>query len=195
MKTIILASNNANKVREISEELKETDIRIISQEEAGCDIEVEENGTTFIENAVLKAEAIYNLLKMPVIADDSGLEVDALGGEPGVYTKRYAGPNATDQDKINKVLNLIKDVEDSKRTANFKCAICYINENGEKHIFEEKCEGKIAHKPQGTAGFAYDPIFLYGNKTFAEMTTEEKNEISHRGKAVKKLVEYLKENG
>lgn len=192
MKTIVLASNNINKVREISEKVKSYDIKIISQSEAGCDIDVEETGTTFIENATLKAEAIYKILGMPVIADDSGLEVDALNGEPGVYTKRYAGPNATDEDKINKVLNLLKDVEESKRTARFKCAICYIDEKGEKHIFEEACEGKIANKPCGTAGFAYDPIFLYGSKSFAEMTSEEKNEISHRGKAVEKLIEYLK---
>lgn len=193
MQTIILASNNKNKLREISEKVKTFNIKIISQSEAGYDIEVEETGKTFQENAILKAETIYKIANTPVIAEDSGVEIDALNGEPGVYTARYAGPNATSKDKIEKVLNLLKDTEDSKRTARFKCALCYIDKKGEKHIFEESCEGKITNEPRGTNGFAYDPIFLYGTKTFAQMTEEEKNKISHRGKAINKFIEYLKE--
>lgn len=191
MKTIILASNNKNKLNEITEKVKGLDLKIISQSEEGYDIEVEETGKTFEENAILKAEAIYKISNMPVIAEDSGLEIDSLNGEPGVYTGRYAGENATSQDKIEKVLNLMENIEESKRTARFKCVICYIDKEGEKHIFEGSCEGKITYEPYGTAGFDYDPIFLYDTRTFAQMTSEEKNKISHRGKAVNKLVEYL----
>ena len=191
METIILASNNKNKLKEITEKVKQLDLKIISQSEAGYDIEVEETGKTFEENAILKAEAIYKMLKLPVIAEDSGLEIDSLNGEPGIYTGRYAGAKATGKDKIEKVLKLMKDVEENKRTARFKCVICYVDKKGEKHIFEGSCEGKITYKPYGTAGFDYDPIFLYDTRTFAQMSSEEKNEISHRGKAVKKLVEYL----
>ncbi|MBR3003270.1 MAG: RdgB/HAM1 family non-canonical purine NTP pyrophosphatase [Clostridia bacterium] len=190
---IILASNNENKLREIKEKIKNLDIEIISQKEAGFDIEVEETGTTFEENAILKAEAIYNLTKKPVIAEDSGLEIDALNGEPGVFSKRYAGPNATNEEKIEKVLNLLKDVPDEKRTARFKCVGCYIDEHGQKHIFEGKVEGKIGFEPHGYDGFGYDPIFIckFG-KTFAEISSEEKNKISHRGRMIEAFVEYLK---
>lgn len=193
MQTIILASNNKNKLREISEKVKTFNIKIISQSEVGYDIEVEETGKTFQENAILKAETIYKMANTPVIAEDSGLEIDALNGEPGIYSGRYAGPNATNKDRIEKILNLLKNVEYNKRTARFKCALCYIDKKGEKHIFEESCEGKITNEPCGTAGFAYDPIFLYGTKTFAQMTEEEKNKISHRGKTINKFIEYLKE--
>lgn len=191
METIILATNNENKVKEISAKLKEFNIEVISQREVGCDIDVEETGTTFEENATLKAEAIYKELGRPVIADDSGLEIDALNGEPGVYSKRFAGQNASDEDRINKVLNLLQNVEESKRTARFKCTLCYIDENGTKHVFEGVCEGKIADKPCGNNKFGYDPIFIYEDKTFAQMTDEEKNAVSHRGRAVQQLVDFF----
>ncbi len=194
METIILASNSANKIIEISQKLKPFNINVISQAEAGYNIEVDETGTTFKENAILKADAIYEKTKMPVIADDSGLEIDALGGKPGVYSKRFAGENATDSDRIEKILDLMKDIEDNKRTARFKCTICYIDKFGDKHIFEGTCEGKITTKLYGNDGFGYDPIFLYGTKTFAQMTQEEKNKVSHRGKAINKLVEFLLNN-
>lgn len=190
---VILASNNKNKLKEIKTKLNPYGIEVVSQKEAGFDIDVEETGTTFSENAILKAEAIYKMANKPVISDDSGLEIDALNGEPGIYSARYAGENATDADKINKVLNLMKDVTDeNKRTARFKCAICYIDNNGEKHIFEQSCEGVIATETHGDNGFGYDPIFMVGEKSFAELSSDEKNLISHRGKAVKELVEYLK---
>lgn len=190
---VILASNNENKLKEIKTKLNPFGIEVVSQKEAGFDIDVEETGTTFSENAILKAEAIYKMANKPVISDDSGLEIDALNGEPGIYSARYAGENATDADKINKVLNLMKDVTDeNKRTARFKCAICYIDNNGEKHIFEQSCEGVIATETHGDNGFGYDPIFMVGEKSFAELSSDEKNLISHRGKAVKELVEYLK---
>lgn len=191
---IIFASNNENKLREIRAKLKNGDVKIISQKEAGFNLEVDETGTTFEENAILKAEAIYNLTKKPVLAEDGGLEVDALDGAPGVYSHRFAGENATDEDRRNKILTLLKDIPDEKRTARFKCVGCYIDENGEKHIFEGITEGRIAYEAKGNNGFGYDPIFVceYG-KTFAEIPAEEKNKISHRGRLIEKFVKYLEE--
>ena len=189
----ILASNNDGKIREMKEKLNPLGITVISQKEAGYNIEVDETGTTFEENATLKAEAIYKLSKLPVISDDSGLEIDALNGEPGIYSARYAGENATDEDRRNKVLNLMKNVEKEKRTARFTCAICYIDEDGNKHIFKQSCEGTKATEPHGVNGFEYDPIFLVGEKSFAELSNNEKNKISHRGKAIDEFVKYLKQ--
>lgn len=191
MKEVILASNNKNKLKEFKEKLKRFDINVISQKEAGFDIDVEETGTTFTENAIIKAETIYDLCKKPVISDDSGLEIDFLDGAPGVYSHRFAGPEATDKDRINKVLKLMKDVPNDKRTARFKCSICYIDSNREKHIFEGCCDGKIAREELGNNNFGYDPIFLCGDKTFAQMSRDEKSEISHRGLAMKKFLEFM----
>ena len=192
---LILASNNANKLSEMKEKLKKYGINVVSQKEAGFDIEVDETGTTFTENAVLKAEKIHELSGRPVIADDSGLEIDALGGEPGVYSHRWAGPDATDEDRINKALSLMKNVEEGKRTARFRCAMCYIDEKGEKHIFEGVAEGKIGYEPIGRNGFGFDPIFIWNNnKTFAELSREEKNQVSHRGRAITKFLEFLDKN-
>lgn len=193
MREVILASNNKNKLAEFKEKLKKFDINVVSQKEAGFDIDVEETGTTFTENAKIKAEAIYDLCKKPVISDDSGLEIDFLDGAPGVYSHRFAGPDATDKDRINKVLNLMENVPDDSRTARFKCSICYIDSNGEKHVFEGCCEGKIAKEELGNNNFGYDPIFLCGDKTFAQMTSEEKSEISHRGLAMKKFIEFMED--
>lgn len=192
MKEIILASNNKNKLSEYKEKLERFNINVISQKEAGFDIEVEEMGTTFTENAKIKAEAIYKLSKKPVISDDSGLEIDFLNGEPGVYSHRFAGPDATDKDRNNKVLKLMEKVQDdNNRIARFKCSICYIDNKGMEHIFEGCCEGKIAREELGNNNFGYDPIFLYGDKTFAQMTREEKSEVSHRGLAMKKFMEFI----
>ncbi len=184
---IILASNNKNKLREIREILEPAGFAVMSQAEAGADIEVDENGKTFSENAYLKAKAIYDLLKMPVLADDSGLEIEALGGAPGVYSARYA----EEGQRKAKVLAEMADVPDDKRTADFACCICYIDENGNEHYFEGKCFGKIGYECIGENGFGYDPIFMYGDRSFAEITAEEKNRVSHRALALKKLKEYF----
>ena len=192
-KSIILASNNKHKIQEIKAKLELLNIDILSQSESGYNIDVEENGTTFAENAAIKAKALYEIIKKPVIADDSGLEVDLLDGAPGVYSARFCGPDATDKDKYNKILELLKDVNDiEKRAARFKCVICYIDERGKEHFFEGACEGTISFEPKGDGDFGYDPIFLVGDRTFAEMSEEEKNKISHRGLAIDKLFEYLK---
>ena len=191
MTEIVLASNNQNKLREIKSKLEKFNINVISQKEAGIDIDVEETGTTFEENACLKAETIYNILKKPVLADDSGLEIDYLDGAPGVYSHRFC--EGTDEDRYNKVLELLDGVPEEKRTARYRCSMCFIDEEGNKHIFEDKAEGIIGYEPKGTNGFGFDPIVisLDKGKTFAELTPDEKNSISHRGKAVAKFVEYI----
>ena len=197
MKEIIIATNNQNKVKEMKEKLSKIGINAISQSEAGIDIEVDETGETFRENAEIKATAIYDMLNKPVIADDSGLCIDYLNGAPGVHSHRFAGENATSKDRINIVLEKLKHVPDEKRTARFECAICYIDDKGEKHFFEDKAEGVIGYEPIGSNGFGFDPIFHYeGDKrSFAEYSPEEKNAVSHRGKAVAQFINYIKNNG
>ncbi len=190
---VILASNNKNKIREMEQILAPFGMEVISQREAGADFEVEENGTTFAENAELKARAVYERLGCAVIADDSGLVVDALNGAPGVYSHRYAGENATDEQRCQKLLSEMEGVPAEKRTARFLCEICYFDENGEKHFFTGSCEGTIGTEPKGENGFGYDPIFCSGDKTLAEMTDDEKNQISHRGNALRLFRTYLKE--
>lgn len=190
---VVLASNNRNKLREMEQILKPFDMEVISQIDAGVDFEVEENGTTFRENAEIKASAVYEKLHMPVIADDSGLVVDALGGAPGVYSHRFAGENASDKDRSLKVLSELINIPKDKRSARFICEICYIDENGEKHFFSGSCEGFIGNEERGENGFGYDPIFCVGDKTLAEMTDDEKNKISHRGNALRLFNKYLKE--
>lgn len=192
-KIVILASNNKYKLEEISKKLSEFDIKVISQKEAIGDLEVEETGTTFAENAILKAEAIFKITGKPVIADDSGLAVDYLNGKPGVYSNRFAGPDANDDDRINKIIEALDGVPDEKRTARFICSICYVDANGEKHVFENSCEGIIATEKHGDNGFGYDPIFMVGDKSFAEISKDEKNKISHRGKAIADFVKFIRE--
>ncbi len=190
---VILASNNKNKIREMSQILSPFGMEVLSQREAGADFEVEENGTTFRENAEIKAEAVYERLGVPVIADDSGLVVDALGGAPGVYSHRFAGENATDRDRNDKLMRELADVPEEKRTARFMCVICFIDEKGEKHFFEGTCEGVIGREPRGENGFGYDPVFYRDGKSLAEMTDDEKNSISHRGNALRLMKKYLEE--
>ena len=189
---LIFGSNNKNKLRELKSKLQKFNINVISQEEAGFNIEVDETGTTFEENAVLKAEAIYRLCNKPVISEDGGLEIDYLNGEPGVYSHRYAGEDASDEDRVNKILTLLKNVPEEKRTARFRCCGCYIDEKGQKHLFEGTTEGKIAEAPKGNNGFAYDPIFICElGKSFGEISSEEKNQISHRGRMLDKFADFL----
>lgn len=185
---IILASNNENKLREVREILLPIGIEVISLSEAGADSDPEENGTTFAENAYIKAKSAYDMTGLPVIADDSGLEVEALNGAPGIYSARYA-PKGHGR---KRVLEEMKDVPDEKRGANFTCCICYIDEQGKARYFEGKCFGKIGYEIRGTNGFGFDSIFMYGDKSFAELSAEEKNAVSHRAEALKKLEEFFK---
>ena len=189
---IILATNNAHKVQELRRMLEPLGYTLYSQKEKGISIEVEENGTTFEENAFLKAKAIYDLTGCAALADDSGLCVDALDGRPGVYSARYAGEDATDADRNRKLLSELEGV--NNRSAHFTCAIAYIDAAGKERVFEGICPGKIGFAPKGADGFGYDPIFLCGDKTFGEMTAEEKDAVSHRGRANRMLENYLKQN-
>lgn len=188
---IIIATGNAGKVREFKRMLEPLGYQVFSQKEKGIILDVEETGTTFAENAVRKAKAVWEKVKLPVIADDSGLCVDALDGRPGIYSARYAGEGATDADRVKKLLTELEGKEN--RTGRFVCAIAYIDGAGEPHVFEGVCEGTMAESPRGEDGFGYDPIFLVGEKTFAEMTAKEKDAVSHRGKANRLLEDYLKQ--
>ncbi len=192
MKKIIAATKNRNKIREFKEILPDFDI--ITQEEAGIDIDVEETGTTFRENALLKAKAIFDKTGIPSLADDSGLEVFALGGEPGVYSARYGGEGLDDRGRLELVLEKMKNVDDCLRGARFVCSIAFVTDKG---IYEAEgvCEGVITREAKGDNGFGYDPIFYVEEKgkTNAEMTSEEKNEISHRGRALKQLADEIKD--
>ena len=186
MNKIVFATNNANKLREASEILAPLGIEVISQREAGADCEPEENGTTFAENAMIKAKSVYDIVRIPVFADDSGLCVDALDGRPGVYSARYA-PKGQECEKL---LEEMKDIPDENRTASFQCVIAYIDDNCNFTV-NGSCVGKIGYEEKGTNGFGYDPVFVVGEKTMAEMTAEEKNALSHRGAALRALYEML----
>ncbi len=187
---IIAATKNKNKLREFGEILK--GFEIISQEDAGVDIDVEETGTTFEENSYLKAKAIYDITGITTIADDSGLCVDVLDGEPGVYSARYGGEGYDDKGRVQLLLKNMKDVPDEKRTARFVCVITLVGNEGTITARGE-CEGRIDYDPKGENGFGYDPVFYVDRfeKTLAEVTPEEKNSISHRGKALKIFAEKL----
>lgn len=189
MTKIVLATNNKNKLREVREILNPLGIEVLSQQEAGVDVNPEENGETFAANAEIKARAVFAEIAMPVIADDSGLCVDALDGAPGVYSARFAPEGAL----CEKLLSLMANVPDAERTAKFVTDIALIDENGELLICEGECCGKIGYEKRGTNGFGYDPVFMYGDQSFAELSAEEKNQVSHRANALKKLYDVLKE--
>lgn len=188
---IILASNNMGKLREMREILEPLGIGLRSQKDAGFLGEVEENGSTFEENALIKARAVYLAAGGSVIADDSGLEVDFLGGKPGIYSHRYAGEGASDADRRRKLLEEMAGASAEKRGARFVCVIAYIDENGGEKLFRAECEGTIGYEERGTGGFGYDAVFLAREKSFAEISAEEKNALSHRGKALQMLKEYF----
>lgn len=193
---LILATNNQNKLREIREMLSNMSLTICGQREAGIDLTVEENGTTFSENAAIKAQAIFdrqsaNNENCYVLADDSGLCVDALDGAPGVYSHRFAGEDATDAQRCEKLLSLMENVPKENRGAYFACAMCLITPDGTKYVVEGRVEGCIGYVPHGENGFGYDPIFEINGRSFAEFTAEEKNAVSHRKRALEQVVALL----
>lgn len=192
---IIIASNNAHKVNEIKNILKEFPYEVVSLKESGIDVEIEENGKTFEENAYIKAKTILDLTGQAVLADDSGLEVDALGGEPGVLSARYSGVHGDDKANNRKLLEKLKDVPEEKRTARFVCAMVLLTPDGHRIDARGTVEGVIGYEEKGNNGFGYDPLFNIPeiHKTFAQLTEEEKNSISHRGNALKELCKKLKE--
>ncbi|WP_124101212.1 RdgB/HAM1 family non-canonical purine NTP pyrophosphatase [Ruminococcus sp. Marseille-P6503] len=187
---LIIASNNKGKIREYKELLEPLGYEAVSQSEAGINTEAEETGETFAENAAIKARAIYKLKKCAVLADDSGLSVDALGGEPGVYSARYGGLSS-DGERCGLILEKLKGVSEEKRGASFICAIHFIRPDGREISVEGRCEGRIGYSPLGENGFGYDPIFMYGEKSFAQADAEFKNSVSHRGKALAELLKAL----
>ena len=190
---LILASNNANKLKEFRSLVADLDIELLSQREAGCDFEVEETGTTFEENAYLKASAVTDATGIAAVADDSGLCVDALNGEPGIYSARYGlGHAASDQERYQYLLQKMEGVEN--RSARFVCCICCTLPDGSVIRSRGECEGEIMLAPKGHNGFGYDPVFhpLCLDKGMAELTPEEKNAISHRGKALRSFIEELR---
>lgn len=191
----VVASTNLGKIKEIKKVLEDTSFEVISMAEAGFDEEIEETGTTFEENALIKAEAVAAKVNAIVMADDSGLEVDALNGAPGVYSARYAGECATDNDRIVKLLSELSDVPEDKRQARFVSSIAVVLPGGENFVVRGTCEGLITKEPSGENGFGYDPIFYLPeyNATMAEISLEEKNKISHRGRALVKMVEKLRD--
>lgn len=187
---IVLASNNENKLREVREILGPLGYDVISQRQAGADIEAEETGETFEENARIKARAAVEATGLPCVADDSGLEVDAMGGAPGVYSSRYCG-DSTYEETCRKIINIVNCSDD--RGARFRCAVVCVFPDGREISCEGTVEGSIGMKLEGEHGFGYDPIFVprgYPN-SMACMTDEEKNAISHRGRAFRQLAVEL----
>lgn len=193
----LIATHNMKKRDELSRILKPVGVRALLAEEVGVDLtDVEETGTTFEENAFLKAQSGCLESGMPCIADDSGLAVDALDGAPGVFSARYSGEHGNDDKNNELLLENLKDVPMERRTARFVSAVCCVFPDGRKITVRGECEGKIAFDLKGNGGFGYDPLFLpeeYEGKTMAQLTPEEKDAISHRGKALRLLSKKLEE--
>lgn len=189
---LVIASNNKGKLKEFSQLLSPLGYEVVSQKEAGFELDIEEDGKTFEENSAKKARALFEISKTAVLADDSGLEVDALDNAPGVYSARYGGEGLDDKGRTQLLLSNMKDIPDEKRTARFVCVIHFIKENGEEITVRGECKGKIGYEPVGENGFGYDPVFVYEDKTFAEHTAEFKNKVSHRAKALEMLAQRLK---
>ena len=194
MKQVVIATKNKGKAKDFEALFHPFGYDVVTMFEVAPDLEIEETGTTFEENAILKAETLANLLGKIVIADDSGLMVDALNGEPGVYSARYAGDH-DDEANMVKLLANMKDIPEEERTARFCCALAIAGPNMETATVFGTCEGVIAHEKKGTNGFGYDPVFYVPalEKHMAELTAEEKGAISHRGNAIRKLALQLAE--
>ncbi len=194
---LLLATNNAGKVKEFRSLLQGIPFELVTPQDLGIKTEVAETGATYEENARLKACALSKESDLLTLADDSGLEVDALNGEPGVMSARYAGKNASDTDRVKYLLSKIKDVPKEKRTARFRCIIAIAQPDGPVEFCEGECKGLIAFEPCGKNGFGYDPIFCFPKygKTMAQLPIEIKNRISHRGRAAQKARLILNKPG
>ena len=193
-KRLIIASNNAGKIREFKELLSPFGFEVISMRDAGFDEEIVEDGETFEENAHIKARAVWEATKTPTIADDSGLEIDFLDGAPGVYSARYAGEGATDKERCEKVLNEMHGVARELRDARFVCSIYFIYAEDDEYSVNGEVRGYIGEKPKGKNGFGYDPIFMLNDDdSMATIGDEEKNNISHRANAFGQLSKILEE--
>lgn len=195
MQKVIFATSNQGKVREIKAIIEETgaDVEVLSLKEAGITTEIIEDGTTFEENALIKARTICKETGLLTLADDSGLEVDYLGGEPGIYSARYLGEDTPHSIKNPSIIKRLEGVPDEERTARFVCACAAVFPDGREEVLRETMEGRIAYEEKGENGFGYDPLFYlpeYGC-TNAELSPEEKNKISHRGKALRAMCELI----
>ena len=195
---VIFATGNMGKMREIRAIMSDTDAEVLSMKEADVYTDVEEDGSTFMENAFIKARAVAKLVKekglnAAVVADDSGLVVDALGGEPGIYSARYLGEDTPYKIKNAKIIERLEGVEDEKRTARFVCAMAVVFPDGSEDSYEATYEGRIGYEEKGPNGFGYDPIFYLPDRGVysAELDPDEKNRISHRGKALEGIKEIL----
>lgn len=202
----IAATNNAHKLAEMRRILEHMGHTVLSQREAGCALDPEENGDTFAQNARIKAQAVCEACGLPAIADDSGLCVDALGGAPGVFSARYCGHHGDDEANNDKLLAALADVPRAQRTARFVSSICVFLPDGRSASFEGECPGRIGFARRGTNGFGYDPLFIpervgvpgrqasvpnSGERTYAQLTAQEKDAISHRGMALRRMEERL----
>ena len=193
MSKLLLATNNQGKVREYQSLLKGVPFELVTPAQQGINLEVEESGSTFEENARLKALAFARVSGLLTLADDSGLEVDALKGEPGIRSSRYAGEGATDADRVKFLLAKLEHIAPEKRTAHFICVIALAFPDGQIEICSGKCDGLIISEPRGENGFGYDPIFYFPalKKTMAELPTEIKNQVSHRARAAREAAKVL----
>ncbi len=195
---VVLASKNRHKLVEISQITKKFDMELVLQSDLGVDIDVEETGTTFEENSLLKAEAVMKATGMPALADDSGIAVDALNGEPGVYSARYGFDDSLDDwGRLELLLKNTEHVPDGQRQAQFVCVISFVTPDGKVIQARGEIHGELTRAPAGENGFGYDPIFYYPplGKTTAELSPEEKNQVSHRANALKLFYEKMKEAG
>ncbi len=190
---LVVATNNKHKLVEFCRILEPLGFEVLSQKEAGVTVNPVEDGETFAANAKIKAMAVYEACGLPSVADDSGLCVDAMNGGPGVYSARYLGEDTAQEIKNAGILKELENVPADKRGANFACAICCVVSKEDIIECEGKCNGSIGYEPKGDGGFGYDPIFMVGDRSYAELSPEEKDAISHRGRALEVLHGILKE--
>lgn len=198
MMKVVLASKNAHKLQEISKITEKFDMELVLESQVGVDIDVEETGSTFEENSFIKAEAVMKATGLPALADDSGIAVDALNGEPGIYSARYGfDPSLDDWGRLELLLKNTEQVPDGSRQAQFVCVITLVTSEGQVIQARGEAHGELLRQPAGEGGFGYDPIFYYPplGKSFAELSPEEKNQVSHRAQALKLFYEKLKEAG
>ncbi len=189
-KTILAATHNKDKLREFSRILAPFDIEVKPCGDRELLSSIVEDGATFEENALIKARAVFKAFGIPTVADDSGLCVDALGGAPGVYSARYLGEDTSYIEKNNAIIASLNGIAETERTASFRCAIALVTKDGE-HVFTGRIDGRIGYEARGENGFGYDPIFYVGERTTAEMSSEEKDAISHRGRALRALCDHI----
>lgn len=192
---LLIATHNPGKIEEFLACMERTPFDLVSLSDVGVDLDVEEHGETYAENARLKAATYAEISGLPTLADDSGLEVDALDGEPGIRSARYAGEDATDSDRVAFLLGKLNNTPRTRWTARFRCVIALTRPHSTVELFNGQCDGVIVDRPRGTMGFGYDPVFKIPElgMTMAELHSEEKNRISHRGRAIQSMVAALRD--